>query len=359
MSIPADRPRRDDVPLADKVRALSDPSAYPHGPGSVERVETHMSWVFLAGRLVFKLKKPVRTRVLDFSTLAAREADCWEEVRLNRRLAPDVYLGVVPLTQETDGRLVVEGPGAIIDWMVKMRRLPAERMLDVAIGRGAVARPAIEELGDILAAFYERAERPELDSDFLWRMLWREHQENCEVLTDESLGVSRRETEPVLAAFAAALGEARADLKQRVLSTAVVDAHGDLRPEHVCLIDPPVIIDCLEFNRDLRLSDPFDELIFLGLECERLGAGWIGPVLMERCSAALVPPPPAPLMALYRAARALVRARLALAHLQEPEPRTPDKWRPLAQTYLSIAEVTLAKSYRPGAPQSSLRHGGA
>lgn len=111
------------VSTAEKVAFLRTPAAYPTHPRRVDVIETHMSWVFLAGDRVYKLKKPVHYPFLDFRTLASREFHCREEVRLNRRLAPHVYLGVVPLTQDHGGALALGGGGEVVDWLVEMRRL--------------------------------------------------------------------------------------------------------------------------------------------------------------------------------------------------------------------------------------------
>jgi uncharacterized protein len=342
--------------IAEKVRFLSGPASYPHRPDRVEVVQTHMSWVFLADDLVFKLKKPVRTPFLDFSSLEARERNCRSELRLNRRLAPDIYLAVVPLTRMSDGRLALDGTGEPVDWLVKMRRLPADRMLDEAIRSGTASRPAIADVAELLAGFYTSVDRPAVDPDFLWRAQRREHAENRRILGDVSLGLPPNRVGAVLDAMAAALAEARPALRRRALDGWVVDGHGDLRPEHVCLTEPPVIIDCLEFNSELRSLDPFDELAFLDLDCERLGAAWIGGLIIERCADALGSSPPHELFCLYRAGRALLRARLALAHLLDAEPRTPEKWKPLALDYVAIAEAALANRSRPEARRSSRRH---
>jgi aminoglycoside phosphotransferase family enzyme len=127
-------------------------------------------------------------------------------------------------------------------------------------------------------------------------------------------------------------------LEDRVKHGRIVEGHGDLRPEHICLSYPPVIIDCLEFSRAFRLVDPFDELTFLALECERLDAAWIGERLIERCADGLRDQPLPRLLEFYWTYRACLRARLALAHLLEPDPREPWKWVPLANRYLELAQ---------------------
>jgi aminoglycoside phosphotransferase family enzyme len=121
----------------------------------------------------------------------------------------------------------------------------------------------------------------------------------------------------------------------------VLDGHGDLRPEHICLLHPPVAIDCLEFNPQLRQVDPFDELAYLALECAVAGAPWVGDRVLRGCAAALQDHPAPALIHLYTAHRALLRARLAMAHLLDAAPRTPTKWAPQASLYVTHALVAL------------------
>ncbi|MDA8381944.1 MAG: hypothetical protein M0037_02510, partial [Betaproteobacteria bacterium] len=159
---PIQQPSQPEPPtptLEAKVAFLKRPEAYPERPAEVQAVETHISWVFLTDDHAYKLKKPVRHAYLDFSTLEARRLDCEAEVRLNRRLAPAVYLGTVALTYSQEDGLGLDGSGKIVDWLVKMRRLPAERMLDSLIRSGAVRRAEILQLGSRLAGFYASAVR--------------------------------------------------------------------------------------------------------------------------------------------------------------------------------------------------------
>lgn len=144
------------VDIGRKVAFLSAPAAYAKRPSRIERIETHFSWVFLTDNGVYKLKKPQRDGVVDLSTLAARHRNAELEVRLNRRLAQGVYIGIVPLTLEK-GELAIGGRGAAVDWLVKMRRLPADRMLDARLRRGDWHRGEIEALGARLARFFATA----------------------------------------------------------------------------------------------------------------------------------------------------------------------------------------------------------
>jgi len=148
-----------------KLAFLSQPEAYPDAPRTVERIETHMSWVFLTDRHAYKLKKPVRYDSLDFSSLELRRRDCEEEVRLNRRLARDVYLGTLALTLAPGGTLQVGGEGEVLDWLVHMRRLPADRMLDELIRRGEINEASVRPAAERLAEFYVQAEAAGVASD--------------------------------------------------------------------------------------------------------------------------------------------------------------------------------------------------
>ncbi len=138
------------------VEFLSCPDSYADRPARVDCIETHISWVFLTDRYAYKLKKPVSFDFLDFTTLALREAACREEVRLNRRLATDVYLDVLPVTKDGGGRLKLGGNGTPIDWVVKMRRLPADRALDRLIEAHALTENETSGLAAKLTEFYQQ-----------------------------------------------------------------------------------------------------------------------------------------------------------------------------------------------------------
>lgn len=326
---------------AEKVRFLSQPSAYASRPSEVVVVETHMSYVFLAGDRAFKLKKPVRFPFLDFSTLHAREIDSLEEVRLNRRLAPDVYLGTTPLTL-SEGALSLGGDGAVVDWLVEMRRLPDNLMLDRLLSAGPLDETRIDELCERLANFYRGAARSTITpGDYLARF-FREQAENRSVLTRREFALDHGRVPAILDRLEARLRASSGLLEERVRAGKVVDGHGDLRPEHICFCDPIAIFDCLEFNSELRQVDPFDELAFLSVECALHGAPSLGPTLIAKTAQGIGEAAPGPLTSLYAACRAVLRARLAVAHLLDALPRKREKWEPLAGRYMRLAEQALA-----------------
>ena len=334
--------------LEQKVEFLSRPSAYAQSAAGVSRRETHMSWVFLAGDRVYKLKKPVRFPYLDFSNLRRREGACRAELRLNRRLAPDVYLDVMPLRATPRG-LAIGEDGPIMDWLVVMRRLDEAQTLEHAIVDRRVKPWQLDRLIATLVQFYRRAGRVFLSPAVHLRDWHQSLSDNLRLLLDPRFGLPLglvRRVASVQRRFLCRQGKA---LAARVRHRSIVDGHGDLRPEHIWLGDPVRIIDCLEFNPRLRAVDPFDEIAFLGLECGRLGAAWAGQYIRRGVKRGLLDGISEDLFLFYRCHRAMLRARLAIAHLMEPKPRTPEKWPRFARAYLSIAAadaVRLERSFR-------------
>jgi aminoglycoside phosphotransferase family enzyme len=334
-------PCTQETPLDEKVAFLSRPGSYGLPGGDVARRETHMSWIFLAGDEAFKLKKPARFPYLDFSTLSRREQACRAELRLNRRLAPDVYKAVAPVVRTSRG-LAIGGPAFsgssdIVDWLVVMRRLDPAGTLEHALETRGLTAHELDRLLSTLATFYRHA-APVLISPETHLLGWRRSLAfNTRVLLDARLGLPAGLVRRVVGAQRRFLAERSRLLAGRVRGGCIVDGHGDLRPEHIWLGSPARIIDCLEFNAALRAVDPLDEMAFLSLECERLGCAWAASQIRRRAHRLFHDGPSDALFAFYRCHRATLRARLAAAHLLEPDPRTPEKWRRLAGTYLRLA----------------------
>jgi aminoglycoside phosphotransferase family enzyme len=319
------------------VAFLRRREAYPEKPYRVEVVETHMSWVFLTEQFVYKLKKPVRWDSLNFSTPELRRRNCEEEVRLNRRLTNDVYLGVIALTLGSGGALRLGGGGEPVDWLVHMRRLPADRMLDELICHGKIDREDVRPAALRLARFYADAPPVEITA-----AEYREHLEagvrgDLQELCRPEFGLDDGRVRAVARMQFEFLARDSALLDARVHEGRIVEGHGDLRPEHICLVPEPAIIDCLEFSRDLRLLDPADELAYLGLECERLGKARVGQWFLGAYSETTGDEPPIALMEFYRNYRALRRAKIAIWHLKDPSIRDFAKWSERARRYLELS----------------------
>lgn len=324
--------------LATKVALLRRPATYPEPTTTIEAIETHMSWVFLTDRHAYKLKKPVRYDFLDFSTLAAREHNCTEERRLNQPLAPGVYLDVVPLTLDGAGHAQVAGPGMVIDWLVKMRRLPSGRMLHRLIREQTLARAEVQRLAQVLARFYRAGPAIAMDGAAYRARYAQMLQANRAVLGEPAYELAAALVTGVHDALFALLAQAPELFDARAAGGRIVDGHGDLRPEHVCLEAVPVIFDRLEFNREFRIADAADELASLSMECERLGAVFVGTELFRVYRELTEDAPPAVLIRFYMAYRACLRARLAILHTRECAPAARRFWRERASGYLRLAQ---------------------
>lgn len=328
--------------LDDKLQFLKTPETYGTSVRRIDCIETHMSWVFLVGKNVFKLKKPVRFAFLDFSNLKAREFYCREEVRLNARLAPGIYRGLLAL-QWCDGRFrllpenQLPAPGETVDWLVWMRRLPLRRMLHRLIANQLIDLKDLNALVDVLAHFYRTTPAAQLSENIYLARFQCEQNLNREVLLRSQFKLKAAPL--AIERLGEALDLCTDVLRERVACERVREGHGDLRPEHICLLHPPLVIDCLEFSTLLRQVDPLDEIAFLGLECELMGAPWIGPYLIAGMTNALKDYPNPALLNFYIAHRALLRARLAMAHLLDPKPSTPTRWPALANQYIARSLV--------------------
>lgn len=326
-----------DIGISTKVAFLGRPSVYADHPARVEIIQTHMSWVFLTDRFVYKLKKPVKLDFLDFSTLEQRHLNCLEELRLNRRLARDIYLDVVPLTVGDSGQLELGGEGEPVDWLVKMRRLPRECMLDNAIARRQVDESQVRRVARVLADFYRQAKVVSLTTDEYIRQFEQDIQANDKALSEPGYSLPGKQISMISKALQRYLSRERGIFDARIKAQRIVEAHGDLRPEHICLADPPVFIDCLEFNRRFRCLDTADELAFLAMECEHAGAPLIGPVLFETYRQYSGDDPPHLLVCFYKAYRAQMRAKLSIRHLGSCDYGDTDKWVQRTKAYLQLA----------------------
>ncbi|HMK87592.1 MAG TPA: hypothetical protein VK437_16635 [Steroidobacteraceae bacterium] len=324
------------VPLQAKVAWLQDPLSYPEPTSRVEPIETHCAFVFLTDHYAYKLKKPMRLDRMDNLLLSSRYHNCLEELRLNRRLAPHVYLEVVALRAGPAGHLSLTGGGLPVEWLVKMRRLPSDLLLDHALGAGKpIAQESIAAVGRLLSAFYQNQPAVTMTGrDYLGR-LERQIDANGQALSDRVFAL------PVQIIHAALASQRQFLIDHTVLlgarATKVVEAHGDLRPEHVYIGTPPCVIDCLEFDRALRLLDPLEELAHLALECERLGSAWIGREVIDVYSAASGDRFDPALLEFYMTRRATQRALTAAWHLRDPAVRHLKDWTRLALSYLTRA----------------------
>jgi aminoglycoside phosphotransferase family enzyme/predicted kinase len=315
-------------------RELESRAAFPQDagagdatPGSdqVEIVETHLSRLYFVGARVFKVKKAVDLGFVDFSTLGRRKFACDEEVRLNRRLAPDTYLGVRPIVREPGGGGVrVGGTGVPIEYAVEMVRLPAAQMFDAKLARGEIDRACVDRIVARLADFHERAERgPEIDRHAAPEALARRVVENlagsraAAARLDAACNTTLPSLSPLLArflegAFARFIADEHARFVRRIAEKRICEGHGDLHTGNLCILrDEVVAFDCIEFSRALRCLDVAADLAFLLMDLDRLGFRAFGRDLARRYSQRTHDPPLLALLPYYEAHLACVRGKVA------------------------------------------------
>jgi aminoglycoside phosphotransferase family enzyme/predicted kinase len=330
------------------VSFLRRPSAYPHPAGAIERRETHVSHVFLAGGFAYKLKKPVTFPFLDASTLASRLRFCKLELSLNRRLAPSIYLGIVPVTEQ-EGRLQLGGKGRVIEWLVKMKRLPERRMLDQLVVRHRVSRRDMVHLADRLMPFFRRAERsraidqygtPEAVGKLVLGNL-----EECAPFVGRILPEADRRF--LEAAYRQFLALHEPLLARRLRERRVIDGHGDLRCENICMTAPVNVFDCVEFQPAFRCGDLVNDFSFLLMDLEFRGRGALAATLVEQYRRRMGDRTFEPLLAFYKCHRSLVRGKVrGFAWLQHPKTAEGRRIRNLARHHFQLA-VRYARQFAP------------
>jgi uncharacterized protein len=352
------------VGAEDLLVALSDPRFFPGRPDTVERRETLISWVFLAGERVYKVKKPIVLPFVDYGSLARRREFCREEVRLNRRLAPNIYLGVRAIAAR-DGRLVLaddDDDQEAIEYAVEMRRYRDEWSLAEHISDEALAAGDLAGLGSKLAAFHDGA--PPVDPGRVeLAQLARPIRETFESLQRWPNAVAPARLVAGQRFIDSYIAGHRAMIEERVTAGRVRDGHGDLRAEHVIFTPDGIeIVDCVEFDPALRQVDVAADLAFLLMDLTALGAPRAAARLLEEYRAAGGDPGDDDFLAFHAAARAWTRAKVALFRSETLDREGARLAEDEAQHLFSIAEQFAWRARLPlllvvcGAPASGKSH---
>lgn len=251
------------------IKSLLKPTAYPDPTTKVDLIQTHVSFLFLTDSYVYKIKKPVDFGFLNFTTLDRRRFYCNEEVRLNLRLCPDMYLGVVEVKESTAGA-TISGDGSIIDYAVKMKRLPEERMLDHLLADNLVTKVDIQRIARTIAEFHNHAvQGDEIDSYGTIESIRRNWEESFQqvgefinlTLTSHDLRIIRDWVETFL-------NENIDIFAKRVSGGHIRDCDGDIHLENICLTDQVYIFDCIEFNNRFRYSDTAADIAFFLMDLD-------------------------------------------------------------------------------------------
>lgn len=329
------------------IRELLLPGAYPHPAADLRLEETHISWVLLAGPYAYKIKKPLDLGFLDFSTLDRRSAACEVEVRLNQRLAPSTYLGVVDVV-ERGGKVHIGGPGRVVDRAVWMRRLPADGMLPALLARNAAPPLLMQRLARDLARFHASAATgPGVDehgSPETIAALW---QQNFEQVGRFVGSVVPRWEIAVAERFVRSTLEAERGLfEERVATGRIRDGHGDLHAASICVVDGEIVpFDCLEFSPRYRCADVAAEVAFLAMDLDHAARADLGWTFVSSYVRSSSDPAIWRLLNFYKAYRAFVRGKVRSLRLIETG-RSPGEIEAIAAD--ARAYFDLAAAYSGG-----------
>ncbi len=322
------------------VKGLCNPACYDHPVDQVELVETHISWVFLAGEFAYKLKKSVNFGFLDFSTLVKRHHYCLEELRLNRRFAPELYLGVVNIGGSPEKPVIGSTPA--IDYLVKMKRFSRQNELDSLLQQNHLTPPMIEQFADYLALIHQQA--PRIDSHKYFGSLEsikapsQENFDHIRSLLPDS-GHQHQLTE--LERWSQSRFDNLCNLMvQRKEQGFIRECHGDVHLANmVWLNGQPLLFDCIEFNDNFRCIDVINDCAFLLMDLDDRGAESLSCRFLNRYLRQTGDYQALPLLNYYKSYRALVRTKVICLRLSQPglsdAERKVDKDR--LQSYLDLA----------------------
>ena len=326
--------------LAFSTEALLDPRAYPHRPAKIDLIQTQMSILLLTGDYVYKVKKPVDLGYLDYTTLEKRRHFCHQEVELNRRLCPDVYLAIVPIVEHDQG-LRVDGHGRAIEYAVKMKQLPRGRMLDVLLLQNRVSEEMVEEVAEKLALFHQSARTDTAIASFGSLDVVRKNCEENFAQTERYIETSvmpseyrtiRHYTDSFINSNAALFGK-------RVEEGKIRDCHGDLHSAHICFTDDICIYDCIEFSDRFRYCDVASEIAFLAMDLDRYGQKSLSRRLVDTYVRLSGDEELMELLDFYKCYRAYVRGKVESFKLDDPHIPDEEKAKILttARRYFQLA----------------------
>ena len=337
--------------FSDLITALQNPLIYPHSPPKIEFVQTHISAIFMTGEHVYKIKKPVNFGFLDFTTLEKRNFYCHQEVVLNRRLCPEIYLGVVEIRWH-EGRIHIgSGPGEIVEYAVLMKQLPADCLMDQRLVRNLVMDEDLRKIASKIVRFHlQAATNPKIASFGGIETIRGNLEENFKqtepyvgrALSSEVHGKIREDCERFL--------ESRSALfQQRITEGKIRDCHGDLHLQHICLADEILIFDCIEFNERFRYSDVAADISFLLMDLDlhgfpREGAQLAASYLSFSRDWSLFL-----LLDFYKSYRAFVRGKVTCFCLDDPNISLKEKQSALeeAKRYFLFASLYARRMNRP------------
>jgi len=327
--------------LPELIKALLKPEAYPEAPKHIELAQTQMSFVFLTDDYVYKVKKPVNLGYLDYTTLDKRNFYCQREVELNRRLCSEAYLGVVTISQE-GGRILMGGRGEVIEYAVKMRRLPQEAMMNVLLAKNQISPEMVASVAQKLAEFHNKAETNATINAFGELDIITQNTEENFTQTEKYIGntISQEQYQHIKVYTDNFIKKNTSLFHKRVEDGRIRDCHGDLHAAHICFSDGICIYDCIEFNDRFRYCDVASEVAFLAMDLDHYGRADLSDHFINAYVAQSRDKELKELLNFYKCYRAYVRGKVGSFQLDDPHISPEEKVDVLAtaRSYFELAE---------------------
>jgi len=327
--------------LPEMVQALLDPGIYPDASSKVELMQTQMSFVFLTGDYVYKVKKPVDLGYLDYTTLEKRRFYCDREVELNRRLCPDAYLGTVAITQEKD-KFSIDGKGEVIEYAVKMLYLPQDAMLNVLLIREKVSTEMIDGVAQKMADFHQKAETNAVISDFgdLESIITNTEENFIQTVRYIGNTIPQKSYRQIKDYTNVFIENNVSLFYERIADGKIRDCHGDLHAAHVCFADSIYIYDCIEFNDRFRYCDVASEIAFLAMDLDNYGRPELSRSFVNAYVNFSGDRDLPQLLNFYKCYRAYVRGKVESFKLDDPHISEEEKTeiQTVARKYIELAE---------------------
>ena len=327
------------------VDALLTPDAYPQDAGKIELIQTHISFVFLTKNYVYKVKKAVNFGFLDFSTLEKRYAYCQKELELNRRLCPEIYLEVVPITKSNG--IMVNGNGVTIEYALKMKRLPQERIMTLLLKEKKVDKKTIDKIARIVAEFHSKAQTSPEISEFgslkIVKTNWDENFAQTKKYINQT--VPKSEFQFIQTKINNFMEKNKSLFESRIADKRIRDCHGDLHSGNIFITDKICIFDAIEFNDRFRYSDVAADVAFLAMDLDFQQRSDLADYFIERYIGYSKDQQLIQMLPFYKCYRAYVRGKVISFRLDDPNIKSEEKVSATneAQAYFKLA-VEYAKN---------------
>ena len=309
------------------VEALMTPEAYEEDPGSIELVQTHISFVFLTRDFAYKVKKAVNLGFLDFTTLEKRRFFCEKELKLNRRLCKDMYLEVVPINKSKSNRIRIKGEGETVEYAVKMKRIAQEKILSTLLEKNEVTEEIIGRLAKIIAEFHSKAKTNQSISEFgslsMIETNWKENFDQTEEFVGKT--ISAKDFKLIRERTEAFMKSNVSLFEKRVAENRVRDCHGDIHSGNIFVSDRIYVFDAIEFNDRFRYSDVASDVAFLAMDLEFREREDLSDVLMRKYVEYSGDREGMSLLPFYKCYRAYVRGKVISFKLNDPNIHDQEK----------------------------------